>query len=53
MDLGVPLLIRSDGGPQLASREFRDYLAKWGVTEGIERHTMRRATFMLKRQGKP
>ena len=34
MDLGVPLRIRSDGGPQFASREYRDYLAKWGVTEG-------------------
>ena len=30
-DLGVPVRLRSDGGPQFASREFADFLHRWGV----------------------
>ena len=30
--LGVPTILRSDGGSQYASREFQDFLAKWFVT---------------------
>lgn len=31
VDLGVPMRFRSDGGPQFASKEFRDMLTRWGV----------------------
>ena len=34
-DLGVPVRLRTDGGPQFASREFADFLERWGV-----RHNM-------------
>ena len=30
-DLGVPLRLRTDGGPQFASREFAGFLERWGV----------------------
>ena len=29
--LGVPVRFRSDGAPQFASREFRQFLKRWGV----------------------
>ena len=32
-DLGVPVRLRSDGGPQFASREFADFLRRWGVRQ--------------------
>ena len=31
MDLGVPVRLRTDGGPQFASAEFADFAKKWGV----------------------
>ena len=31
VDWGVPLRIRSDGGPQYDSKEYRDFLQAWGV----------------------
>ena len=31
MALGVPVRFRSDGAPQFASREFRQFLKRWGV----------------------
>ena len=30
-DLGVPVRLSTDGGPQFASKEFRDFLHRWGV----------------------
>ncbi|XP_045134076.1 uncharacterized protein K02A2.6-like [Portunus trituberculatus] len=30
-DLGVPVRLRTDGGPQFASREFSTFLERWGV----------------------
>ncbi|XP_047501826.1 uncharacterized protein K02A2.6-like [Penaeus chinensis] len=30
-DLGVPLRLRTDGGPQFSSRDFNDFLCRWGV----------------------
>ena len=30
--LGVPVRIRTDGGPQFAAKEFQDALSRWGVT---------------------
>ena len=30
-DLGVPVRLRTDGGPQFASREFAEFLERWGV----------------------
>lgn len=35
VDMGVPLRIRTDGGPQFTSREFKDFLKRWGV-EGVQ-----------------
>ena len=31
-DVGIPEVLRTDGGPQFASREFRLFLEKFGVT---------------------
>ena len=31
VDLGVPVRLRTDGGPQFASAEFADFAKKWGV----------------------
>ena len=31
VDLGVPVTFRCDGGPQFSSKEFKDFLKKWGV----------------------
>ena len=31
-DVGIPEVLRTDGGPQFASREFRVFLEKFGVT---------------------
>ena len=31
VDLGIPLRVRSDGGPQFDSAEYREFLEKWGV----------------------
>ncbi|XP_037804767.1 uncharacterized protein LOC119599083 [Penaeus monodon] len=30
-DLGVPLRLHTDGGPQFSSRDFNDFLCRWGV----------------------
>ena len=30
-DLGVPVHLRTDGGPQFTSHEFADFLKRWGV----------------------
>ena len=30
-DLGVPVRLRTDGGPQFTSHEFADFLKRWGV----------------------
>ena len=30
--VGVPVRLRSDGGPQFASADFQDCMARWGVT---------------------
>ena len=31
MDYGVPARLRSDGGPQFTSKEFKDFMNNWGV----------------------
>ena len=31
VDLGIPVRIRSDGGPQFDSAEYRDFLERWGI----------------------
>jgi hypothetical protein len=31
VDMGVPVQMRTDGGPQFAAKELRDFLKKWGV----------------------
>ena len=31
VDLGIPICIRSDGGPQYDSAEYRDFLKRWGI----------------------
>lgn len=31
VDLGIPVRIRSDGGPQFDSAEYREFLDRWGV----------------------
>ena len=33
MDLGVPLRLRSDGGPQFASSAFEAFIQQWGVEQ--------------------
>ena len=30
-DLGVPVRLRTDGGPQFSSSEFRNFMQEWGV----------------------
>ena len=30
-DFGIPVRIRSDGGPQFDSAEYRDFLERWGI----------------------
>lgn len=34
-DLGVPVRLRTDGGPQFTSREFNRFLERWGVRHAI------------------
>ena len=31
-DMGVPVRLRTDGGPQFASHEFAEFLRRWGVS---------------------
>ena len=31
VDLGIPVRLHSDGGPQFPSREFDQFAEKWGV----------------------
>ena len=35
VNLGVPVRIRSDGGPQFDSKEYKDFLERWGVKQGL------------------
>ena len=35
VDTGVPVRIRTDGGPQFTSSKFQQFLKKWGVTSTI------------------
>ena len=37
VDTGVPIRIRTDGGPQFTSSQFQQFLKKWGVTSTISR----------------
>ncbi|XP_064093176.1 uncharacterized protein LOC135205853 [Macrobrachium nipponense] len=30
-EVGVPLRLRTDGGPQFTSAEFKDFMKRWGV----------------------
>ncbi|XP_068215860.1 uncharacterized protein [Palaemon carinicauda] len=30
-EVGVPLRIRTDGGPQFSSKDFQDFMMRWGV----------------------
>ena len=30
VDLGIPVVLRSDGGPQFSSREFASFAERWG-----------------------
>ncbi|XP_068224072.1 uncharacterized protein [Palaemon carinicauda] len=30
-EVGVPLRLRTDGGPQFASKDFQDFMMRWGV----------------------
>ena len=34
-DLGVPIRLRTDGGPQFTSHDFADFLKRWGVIHDI------------------
>ena len=31
MNIGIPTRFRSDAGPQFKSKEFQDFLDKWGI----------------------
>ena len=31
VDTGIPVRLRTDGGPQFSSRKFRQFLTRWGV----------------------
>lgn len=35
VDLGIPVRLRSDGGPQFASAETSSFCKKWGVTQAL------------------
>ena len=35
VDLGIPVRLRSDGGPQFASAETASFCKKWGVTQAL------------------
>jgi transposase InsO family protein len=35
VDMGVPVQMCTDGGPQFAAKEFRDFLKKWGVDPAL------------------
>ena len=35
VDAGVPVRIRTDGGPQFASNKFRQFLLRWGVNHAL------------------
>ena len=35
VDAGVPVRIRTDGGPQFSSGKFRQFLKRWGVNHAI------------------
>ena len=34
-DLGVPIRLRTDGGPQFTSHDFSDFLKRWGVIHDL------------------
>ena len=34
-DLGVPVRLRTDGGPQFTSSDFQDFLRRWGVRHDV------------------
>ena len=34
-DLGVPIRLRTDGGPQFTSHDFADFLKRWGVRHDL------------------
>ncbi|XP_050706255.1 uncharacterized protein LOC126991577 [Eriocheir sinensis] len=34
-DLGVPVRLRTDGGPQFTSRELAEFLERWGVRHNV------------------
>ena len=44
VDMGVPVCLRSDGGPQFASREFTRFLARWGVQQEMSTPTTSKLT---------
>ena len=35
VDTGVPVRIRTDGGPQFSSSSFRQFLKRWGVIQAL------------------
>ena len=35
VDTGVPVRIRTDGGPQFSSSRFRQFLKRWGVIQAL------------------
>ena len=35
VDAGVPVRIRTDGGPQFACNKFRQFLRKWGINHAL------------------
>ncbi|XP_068225983.1 uncharacterized protein [Palaemon carinicauda] len=34
-EVGVPLRLRTDGGPQFTSAEFKDFMKRWGVRQMV------------------